>query len=172
MILQTPRLALREMTQEDFPALCQMLYDPVVMAAYEGAFSQQEAQAWLARQQARYVHDGFGLWAVMHKDSGRMIGQCGLTWQLFEDRQVMEVGYLFQRAVWHHGYATEAARACLRYGFERYDEARIYAIIRDSNLASQRVARRCGLRPVGGFTKRYRGVDMPHIVFAIDRPAP
>lgn len=172
MLLQTPRLVLREMTQDDFPALCQMLYDPLVMAAYEGAFSPEEAQNWLSKQLARYAKDGFGLWAVVQKDTGCMIGQCGLTWQLFEDRQVMEVGYLFQRAAWHHGFATEAARACIRYGFDRFGASRIYAIIRDNNTASQNVARRCGLRPVGGFTKHYRGVDMPHIAFAIDRPAP
>ena len=110
--IQTDRLLLREMTQADFPALCQMLYDPVVMKAYEGAFTQAEAQAWLDRQISRYRKDGLGLWAVVLRETGRMIGQCGLTWQEADGRTVLEVGYLFSQAYWHRGYATEAARAC------------------------------------------------------------
>lgn len=77
--IQTDRLLLREMTQADFPALCQMLYDPVVMKAYEGAFTQAEAQAWLDRQISRYRKDSLGLWAVVLRETGQMIGQCGLT---------------------------------------------------------------------------------------------
>ena len=67
--IQTDRLLLREMTQADFPALCQMLYDPVVMKAYEGAFTQAEAQAWLDRQISRYRKDGLGLWAVVLREA-------------------------------------------------------------------------------------------------------
>ena len=89
--IQTDRLLLREMTQADFPALCQMLYDPVVMKAYEGAFTQAEAQAWLDRQISRYRKDGLGLWAVVLRETGRMIGQCGLTWQEADGRTVLEV---------------------------------------------------------------------------------
>lgn len=65
MILQTERLLLREMTQEDFPALCCILQDEQTMYAYEGAFSDSEAQVWLDRQLERYRQLGFGLWAVI-----------------------------------------------------------------------------------------------------------
>ena len=81
MILQTERLLLREMTQEDFPALCCILQDEQTMYAYEGAFSDSEAQVWLDRQLERYRQLGFGLWAVILKQTGEMIGQCGLTMQ-------------------------------------------------------------------------------------------
>ena len=60
MILETERLILRKMTQEDYPALCRMLQDPLCMYAYEHAFSDEEAQAWLDRQLTRYREDGFG----------------------------------------------------------------------------------------------------------------
>ena len=63
VILETERLLLREMEDEDFPALCRMLQDPQVMYAYEHAFSDEEAWAWLGRQQERYARDGIGLWA-------------------------------------------------------------------------------------------------------------
>ena len=105
-ILETERLLLREMGDKDFPALCRMLQDPAVMYAYEHAFSDEEAWEWLRRQQERYARDGIGLWAAVEKSSGKMVGQCGLTWQ---DRGqgdlVMEVGYLLEKAVWHRGYA-------------------------------------------------------------------
>ena len=77
-ILETDRLALREMTDGDFPALCRMLQDGEVMYAYEHAFSDQEAWDWLRRQQERYRTDGFGLWAVVEKCSGEMVGQLSL----------------------------------------------------------------------------------------------
>ena len=112
MVLQTKRLLLRQLTQEDFPALCKILQDKEVMYAYEHAFSDEEVQDWLNRQIERYEKYGFGLWAVILKDTGELIGQCGLTTQPWEDREVLEVGYLFQKAYWHQGYATEAAQAC------------------------------------------------------------
>ena len=82
------------------------------MYAYEGAFDDAEARDWLERQMARYKKWGFGLWAVVLKETGELIGQCGLTMQSWKDREVLEVGYLFRRAYWHQGYATEAARVC------------------------------------------------------------
>ncbi|HIW75684.1 MULTISPECIES: GNAT family N-acetyltransferase [Gordonibacter] len=168
-ILKTERLVLREMTQDDFPALCAMLQDPDVMYAYEGPFSDAEAQAWLDRQRARYRADGRGLWAVVLKETSAMIGQCGLTWQDCDGRQVLEVGYLFQRAFWHQGYATEAARACCDYAFDTLGACEVFSIIRDTNTASQNVARRNGMTPRLTFTKHYRGVAMPHIAFSLTR---
>ena len=171
MILETERLTLREMTEEDLPALKCILQDPQVMYAYEHAFSDQEVRNWLDNQYRRYAQDGFGLWAVVLRETERMIGQCGLTWQETPNGRVLEVGYLFQQAFWHRGYAAEAAAACRDYAFERLGAQRVYSIIRDNNLPSQAVARRNGMRPVGGFTKHYYGVEMPHILFCSDRPA-
>ena len=88
------------------------------MYAYEGALSDDEAQAWLDRQMERYARDGFGLWAVVLKETGAMIGQCGLTYQDADGVRVVEVGYLFRRSFWHRGYATEAARVCRDYAFD------------------------------------------------------
>lgn len=100
-ILETERLALRKMTQADFPALCEILQDEQTMYAYEGAFSGEEAQTWLDRQLERYRDGGIGLWAVILKENGKMIGQCGLTWQKIPGETALKVGYLFNRAYWH-----------------------------------------------------------------------
>ena len=91
-----------------------------------------------------------------------MIGQCGLTMQVWREEQVLEIGYLFQRAQWHQGYATEAARRCKEYAFQELDAEEVCSIIRDTNLPSQRVALRNGMAPQDRWTKHYRGVDMPH----------
>ena len=168
---ETARLILREMSAADFPALCEMLYDPIVMRAYEGAFSEAEARAWLDRQMERYRKWGHGLWAVTLRETGKMIGQCGITWQPSPRGEILEVGYLFSRASWHQGYATEAARASRDYAFEHLNAETVYAIIRDTNLPSQAVARRIGMAPCFYFVKDYRGVKMPHTVFSVDRAA-
>lgn len=88
VILETRRLLLRELRQEDFDDACLLLQDPEVMYAYEGPFSREEVQAWLDKQLHRYREDGFGLWALVEKSSGALIGQCGLTLQDYKDRRV------------------------------------------------------------------------------------
>ena len=113
MILETKRLLMREMSPEDFPSLCLMLMDADVMYAYGHAFSQAESKEWLERQLNRYkeYRNSFGLYAVILKSTGRMIGQCGITVQDFSSRRVYEIGYLLQKSFWHMGYALEAAQA-------------------------------------------------------------
>lgn len=169
MILETERLQLRSLTQEDYHALCMILQDAEVMYAYEHAFSDAEVHDWLNRQLMRYQQDGFGLWAVLHKDSGRLIGQAGITYQDWNGRQVPEIGYLFQKAYWHQGYATEAAMGCKKYAFEKLGFDAVYSIIRDTNSASKRVALRNGMEKVGSLIKYYYGIHMPHDVYCIRR---
>lgn len=167
MILETERLYLREMNQADFSSLCKILQDKDVMYAYEHAFDDDEAQAWLDKQIMRYNQYGFGLWAVILKETGEMIGQCGLTMQECNNKQLLEVGYLFQKEFWHKGYASEAAIACKKYAFEVLNADEVFSIIRDTNTASQNVAKRNGMTVTERFTKHYYGVDMPHLVFSV-----
>lgn len=169
MILETERLYLREMNQGDFESLCKILQDEETMTAYEGAFSDGEAREWLDRQISRYRKWGFGLWAVILKETDEMIGQCGLTMQPWKERETLEIGYLFARSHWHMGYAIEAAAACKQYAFEVLKANEVCSIIRDTNAASQKVAVRNGMTAVDTWTKRYRGVDMPHIRYVAYR---
>lgn len=171
MLLRTARLDLREMTEDDLPALPAILQDAETMTAYEGAFDEQMVRDWLARMRRRYADDGHGMWAVVHRQTGEMIGQCGLTRQHILGDDVIEVGYLFNRAHWHRGYAVEAATACRDHAFDVLGVERVYAQIRDTNLASMNVAIRLGMTVRGRFLKHYRGVDMPHLAFAVDRGA-
>lgn len=168
-ILATRRLILREMTDADLPPLRAILHDPEAMVAYEGALSDEESLAWLRRMQERYRRDGFGLWAVILRSSGQMIGQCGITRQRIDEDEVIEVGYLFQRDHWGHGYAVEAAAACRDWAFRRLPTDEVYAKVRSNNVASMNVAIRLGMTVRRTFVTHYRGVDMPHLAFAISR---
>lgn len=170
MVLETERLYLRKMDQADFGAVCRILQDEEVMYAYEHAFSDEEVREWIDRQMKRYAEFEFGLWAVILKANNELIGQCGLTMQKCGDREVLEIGYLFQKAYWHKGYATEAAIACRKYAFEVLGAEEVFSIIRDNNIPSQSVAKRNGMTVGGSFTKYYYGVDMPHLVFSVKRP--
>lgn len=169
MIFETERLFLRELNENDFGALCKILQDEETMYAYEGAFSDEEVQEWLDRQLSRYREYGFGLWAVVLKETGEVIGQCGLTMQPWKNEKVLEIGYLFQRQFWHNGYASEAAAACKKYAFEVLKVDEVCSIIRDTNLPSQKVAERNGMTKADEWTKHYRGVDMPHFRFVAYR---
>lgn len=160
------------MDEGDEGALRLMLQDAEVMRAYEGPLDDEGVRAWLDRQRARYRRDGIGWWAAVLKagsHAGEVAGQCGLSWQDCAGERVLEVGYMFNRAFWHRGLAVEAARACRDHAFLKLDADEVFSLIRDTNLASQRVACRNGMVPRACFVKRHRGVDMPHIAFSLTR---
>lgn len=168
--IETERLLLREMTQEDLPALCAILCDAEVMAAaYETPFTREEAQGWLDRHLKRYETLGYGLWAVVLKDTGEMIGQCGLTLQHWEGEEVLEIGYLFQKAFWHKGYAAEAAAACKEYAFSVLRADMVCSMVRDTNLPARQVAQRNGMAEMGRSVKKFRGVDMEFVLYVARR---
>lgn len=169
MKCETERLLLRELEYSDIDALSAILRDEETMYAYNGAFSENETLNWLERQLARYKKYGFGLWAVILKESGEMIGQCGLTMQPWKDKELLEVGYLLNKKYWHMGYATEAAKACKMYAFETLDTSEVCSIIRDTNIPSRRVAERNGMSVTDSWVKHYRGVDMPHLLYTVKR---
>lgn len=167
MIIETERLILRKMDNGDYSALCKILQDEDVMYAYEHAFSYDEVDQWLKKQIVRYETDGIGLWAVVLKENGEVIGQCGLTKQLWWGENIVEVGYLFRKDFWHKGYATEAAVACKDYAFNCLGEKCVYSIIRDLNLPSRRVALRNEMKVCGVQVKHYYGIDMPHLIYCV-----
>ena len=165
--IETDRLLLREMSLSDMEALSSILQDENVMYAYNGAFSDEETLAWMQKQLRRYREHGFGLWGIFQKSTGEMIGQCGITMQEYKGGQVPEIGYLLAHKYWHKGYATEAAVACKKYAFEILNVEEVCSIIRDTNIASQNVALRNGMKITDTWIKNYRNVDMPHYLFTV-----
>jgi RimJ/RimL family protein N-acetyltransferase len=145
LILETPRLFLRKFITQDADALEALLSDPLVMEYYPAPLARRGVEAWIERNIGRYHRDGHGLWAMVLRDSNQLIGDCGCTIQEVEGKNEIEVGYHVRRDLWGRGYATEAARACMEYGFGKLGAKRVISMIRPPNIASRRVAEKNGM---------------------------
>ncbi|MEG0592030.1 MAG: GNAT family N-acetyltransferase [Coprobacillus sp.] len=169
IILETERLILRELQQDDFLDLSEILQDPEVVYAYEHAFNNKDVQEWIDRQRMRYKKYGFGLWAVVLKSTGEMIGQAGLTIQPYKQQEVLEIGYLLKKKFWHQGYAIEATMGCKQYAFYKLDEKKVYCIIKADNHSSIKVAMNLGMNIEAEFIARYYHGDMLHYLYSVKR---
>lgn len=103
------------------------------------------------------------------KNTDRMIDQCGITMQEYKGMEVPEVSYLLAHEYWHKGYAVETATVCREYGFNTLKFDELYSIVRDTNVASQKVVIRNGMNPIVSFVKHYCGADMPYLVYSVKR---
>jgi len=164
--IETERLVLRELTLDDLSATREIVCDEQTMYAWNGAWSEDENLEAIQKQLQGYQDDGFGRWAVVIKETGKVIGVCGLQWCDTDADRVLEVGYLFNRAYWHNGYAAEAAVASKRYAFDVLGSGEVFSLIRDTNYASMNVAIRNNMLIRRRFIKHYKGEDMPHYVFS------
>jgi RimJ/RimL family protein N-acetyltransferase len=160
--ISTPRLLLRELKSADAPALFEVLGDPETMRFYPQPYSREEVDEWIGRQIGRYAM-GAGLLGVVLRDSGTLIGDCGLVWQEVEGVEEPEIGYHVHREHQGRGYATEAARAVRDYAFGTLGCDHVISMIRPENLASRRVAEKNGLTV--NRTIFWRGYD--HCVYQL-----
>ncbi len=164
-VLETGRLRLREFCPEDVDALARVLSDSETMRFYPAPFDRAGVQEWIERNRRRYVKDGHGLWAMILKSSGELVGDCGLTLQEVDGEKLIEIGYHLRRDLWGNGLATEAACACRDFGFSRLGAERLISLIRPENQPSRRVAEKAGMT-VWKETI-WRGI--PHLVYAVRR---
>jgi ribosomal-protein-alanine N-acetyltransferase len=145
IILETERLVLREWSLDDAPSLFEICRDAEVMLyigtgkPYETPAEAEKFLRWAIEYQKE---NGFCRWAVVEKSSGKIVGSCGFAYPRGVPEP--ELGYLFGRGVWGKGFATEAARAALNYGFEKSGFREIIAITDLENTASQRVLEKIG----------------------------
>jgi len=167
-ILDTPRLTLREFSPDDADALNCVLSDPETMRFYPAPLDRAGVEEWIARNRRRYVKDGHGLWAMVSKTNGELVGDCGLTVQEVDGTNEIEIGYHLRRDHWGQGLATEAARACRDYGFARLPVDHLISLIRPGNLPSRRVAERNGMT----IWKQVIRKGLPHLVYSIRRELP
>jgi len=164
-ILETERLLLREFVLSDADALALVLSDLETMKYYPAPIDQKEIQQWIERNLRRYAEDGVGLWAMVLKPTGQMIGDCGIIRQHVEGEHLYEIGCHVRRDLWGQGLATEAAIACREWGFANLKPDRLISLIRPENVASCRVAERNGMTV-------WKEVDWRghrHYVYAVNR---
>jgi len=165
LVLETDRLLLREFLPGDIDALAAVISDPGTMRFYTEPRDREGVVSWIERNRRRYLDDGHGLWAMVLKSSGELVGDCGLTRQHVDGVDEIEIGYHVRRDLWGHGLAPEAASACRDYGFARLGAERLISLIRPENLPSRRVAEKVGL----GWWKEVLWRDLPHCVYMIRR---
>lgn len=161
-ITTTARLVLREMSEADYDAIYAVLADSDIMRHYPYTFDAARVRGWIARNMERYRTDGFGLWAVVSKDTSEVIGDCGITMQQIHGQPLPEIGYHIRADCQRMGYASEAASECIRLAFERFGFPAVYSYMKHTNIPSAATAAKCGMRlleeyadPANGITKVY-----------------
>ena len=150
-VIETERLFLREMTMDDFDALYKVLSDKDIMQHYPYAFDESRVKNWIERNINRYKNDGFGLWAVCLKETGEMIGDCGLTLQNIDGQMLPEIGYHIRKDCQGRGYAKEAAAATRDWAWENTSYPALYSYCKYTNFPSYKTAEAIGMK----FDKEY-----------------
>ena len=166
IVLETEQLILRELTMEDLDAWHMILSDKETRQYYPKPFDIEKTRSWITWNLDNYQKYGFGLWAVLLRETGQFIGDCGITMQMIHEKLLPEIGYHIDKRFWKKGYATQAARACLAWAFVHTEFDEIYSYQMSTNLPSRRVAEKMGM------TLREEYVDSVNIktsVYAITR---
>ena len=148
MIIETERLFLREMKESDFDALYKVLADSDIMQHYPYAFDENRVINWIQRNIERYRIFGFGLWAVCLKETGEMIGDCGITLQLIDGQIKPEIGYHIRADKQRNGYAKEAAIAVRDWTFNNTPFQIVYSYMKYTNEPSVKTAISYGCKQI------------------------
>ncbi|MGF1475671.1 MAG: GNAT family N-acetyltransferase [Geminicoccaceae bacterium] len=146
--LTTARLRLRRWRWSDLEPLAAINADPEVMRYFPSTLNRHETAMMIRRIEAHFIDNGFGLWALDIADGASCIGFVGLSIPRFEAAftPCVEIGWRLTKAVWGEGYATEAARAALSFGFEARELDEVVAFTVPANHRSRRVMEKLGMK--------------------------
>jgi len=146
VVIETDRLLLRRFTEHDAPLLYELNLDPEVIRYTHDPMSDVEQARKLLTEVIlpQYVLYNHGRWAVHLKSNLEFIGWCGLKY-LSETNDV-DLGYRFMKKFWGNGFATEAALACIEYGFVKLSLQQIFGRALPGNLPSIKVLEKCGMK--------------------------
>jgi len=156
VFVETERLILRELVPEDVQGMFELDSDPEVHR-YLGnnpITTKEQASDYISFVRQQYVENGIGRWAVVAKNSNAFMGWAGLKYigEIINNHSnYYDVGYRFIKRYWGKGYATEAARATINYGFEVLKQEKLYAMTLSENKASRHVLERVGFNYVESF---------------------
>jgi RimJ/RimL family protein N-acetyltransferase len=132
----------RKYADVDDSAVEAMFADSYARKFYPQMSEPTAAEGWINWNRENYSRYGFGLWAIERRDSGKFLGDCGLTYQHVEDDEVLELGYHLVAEHRGAGFATEAGRACLDFAFDRLETASVCSIVDPDNESSIGVSSR------------------------------
>lgn len=166
MVIETQRLILREYTPNDFDALYEILSDPETMQHYPKPYDAAGTKRWLDWSLNNYATYGFGLWAIILKENGTFIGDCGLTMQPIDGEMLPEIGYHIHKNHWRKGYGSEAARAVRDWAFQNTDFDCLYSYMTATNLPSYSTAASAGMKRIKEYCDQ-EGQNL--LVYAISR---
>jgi [ribosomal protein S5]-alanine N-acetyltransferase len=147
VVAETNRILLRELTLDDVPQLALILADPDVMRySVRGVCTEEDTRQFVEWCIALYRDSGYGPWALVEKASSALVGFCGLSPELIDGKQEIQIGYRLARKFWGQGLATEAVSRVLAHAFEHERLGSVVAIIEPGHEASARVAEKAGFR--------------------------
>ena len=174
--IETSRLLMRRWQDSDREPFADLNGDPETMRYFPATLDRAASDALVDRIESRFEHDGYGLWALEVAATGEFIGFTGLNPMPdgVPGAGGVEVGWRLARAAWHHGYATEAARAALDTAFGGVGLAEIWSMTAVLNEPSQAVMRRIGMAEVARFEhpRVPEGHPVrPHVMYHLARPA-
>ena len=172
--LETSRLILRDWKESDLAPFARLNADPVVMEHFPAPLNEEQSAAFVSRIRKHLSERGYGLYAVEEKESAEFLGYVGMQDVTFEESftPCIEVGWRLRKESWRRGYATEAAKACLKQGFSQLNLPAIHSFTAFYNLPSQRVMQKIDLRPLGSFDhpKVPEGHHLrPHVLYGITK---
>lgn len=151
-LFETQRLAVRQLSLQELPALTEILSDPEVMKySVRGVCDEAATRKFIDWCLACYSSDGMGPWALLEKASGELIGFCGVGPELVDDVEEINLGYRLARRFWNQGLATEAAKGVMQYAFDQKHCESVVVIIEPEHTASVRVTEKVGF---GDYTVR------------------
>ena len=144
-ILETDRLILREMTDDDFDALKKVISDPETMKFYPKPYDDEGVNRWIRWCKASYEKRGFGLWAVILKETNEMIGDCGISMQVIDDEDKPEIGYHLRKDFHRLGIGKEMTQAVRDFFFTHFAFDEVYSYMNVDNLPSYKTAEANGM---------------------------
>ncbi len=171
--IETERLGLRALSLADCQSLFEILSDLETMRYYPRPYTREETEAWIARSMLSYRDKNFGLWAVILKKEDQFIGQCGISLQEIDGKTLPEIGYHIHKKYWRRGYASEAAKASLDYGFLKVGLPELFIHTSLENAASIRVAEKMGMKKRKTYDKvvNQASATVRHVVYALKKGA-
>lgn len=169
IFLETERLYLRKMSDDDFADVAEMLLNPDVMYAWEYEFSSEDVFEWISKNENLYSQQNLGYFLVFDKIENKCLGQAALMQDKIDGITYYEIGYIFKSRYWHMGYAAEAARGLVDYAFNKLNLNEVIFEIRPENIPSRKVAERLGAELCGSFNKNVRNKVMEHLIYKIKR---